>query len=139
MSNIQQDGAVLTKSLMQLSLQIQNNQRKRFAIGQSGPIGVGNGEFIVSGSMEAYLEDGTRYTAYVNNTPFALGFGVADLSGNGLYITLPRARFSDANPGASAENTDFMDPGAFECEADLANADAQLQSTIIIDRFGAAF
>lgn len=139
-SNIQQDGVALTKSLMQLQLSIANQQRKRFAIGTSGPIGIGNGSYpLITGSMEAYLEDGTRYTAMVNNTTFSAGFAVADLSGNGLYITLPRCRFRDANPGPSAENTDFTDPGAFDAEADLGNADATLQSTIIIDRFGAAF
>lgn len=138
-SNIQQDGAVLTKSLMKVSLQIINQQRKRFAIGASGPIGIGNGELIITGAQESYLEDGTRYTQMINNAPFALGFGVQDTSGNGLYITLPRARFSDTNPSASGENSDIMDPGAFECEADLGNADPALQSTIIIDRFGAVF
>jgi Phage tail tube protein len=135
-TNIQQDGAVLTKSLMQVSLQIANNMRKRMAIGSTGPIGIGNGEIVVSGSMEAYLEDGLRYTAYVNNTPFALSFAMTDLAGNGYVITMPRCRFSDANPGAAQENSDIMDPGAFECEADLLNADPQLQATILIDRVG---
>lgn len=138
-TNIQQDGAVLTKSLMQVSLNIANNMRKRMAIGSTGPIGIGNGEIVVSGAMEAYLEDGLRYTAYVNNTPFGLSFAVSDLAGNGYVITLPRCRFSDANPGAAQENADIMDPGAFECEADLANADPQLQASIIIDRVGVAF
>lgn len=139
-SNIQQDGSAQAKSLMQVTLNVSNQLRKRYAIGASGPIGIGNGSYpLISGAQEAYLEDGTRFTSMVNNSPFSFGFGVADLSGNGMYITVPRARFSDTNPGASAENVDFTDPGAFDAEADLGNADAALQSCIIIDRFGDAF
>lgn len=139
-SSIQQDGVAQAKSIMSLQLSISNQQRKRFAIGSSGPIGIGNGSYpLITGSQETYLEDGTRFTAMVNNTPFSTGFGVADLSGNGLYVTIPRSRFSDTNPSGSGENKDFMDPGAFDAEADLGNADAALQSAIIIDRFGAAF
>jgi hypothetical protein len=98
---------------------------------------MGFGRCMVSGSIEAYLEDGTRFSKYLTNTPFAFSWAALDSLGNGYVFTVTRAKFSDANPNATQADQDVTDPGAFDAEFDSAAA-AGYQFTLAIDRVGVA-
>jgi hypothetical protein len=114
------NGAVPVEAFLGLKLKLANNARKRMAVGSTGPVSIGYGRCLVSGSVEAYLTDGTRFSRYINNTPFAFSWAALDSSGNGYIFTVPRARFNDANPGATQADQDVTDPGAFDAEFDSA-------------------
>lgn len=137
-SKLQRDGVTITESLMSVAIKIANNARDRKALGALGPVSHGFGTLGVSGSLEAYLEDGTRFTKFVNNTAFSTTIAALDSSGNGYVITLPAGRFSDANPNPTQQNQDVMDPGSFECEFDpAATPGSGYDRMIFIDRVGA--
>lgn len=136
---IQRDGATPIEAFMSLKLKIANSARKRMAVGSLGPVSIGYGRCLVSGSIEAYLTDGTRFTKFVNNTPFAFSWAAQDAAGNGYVITVPRARFNDTNPNSVQADQDVMDPGAFDAEFDSAQAAGSgLVQSIFIDRVGVA-
>jgi hypothetical protein len=135
------NGAVPVESFMSLSLRLTNNARARRAVGAGlGPVSIGYGGVEVSGSCEAYLTDGTRFDKFVNNTAFGFSWAALDALGNGYIFTVPRARFSDANPNATQMDQDVSDPGAFEAEFDSTQTDVSgLRKTIFIDRVGDSF
>jgi hypothetical protein len=137
---ILRDGAAPVESFMALSLRITNNARARRAIANLGPTSIGYGGVEVSGGCEAYLTDGTRFDKYVNNTAFGFSWAALDALGNGYVITVPRARFADANPNATQMDQDVSDPGSFEAEFDSTQTEVSgLRKTIFIDRVGDAF
>lgn len=137
-ANIQRDGVTLTESLMSMALSIGNALRSRGAIGSLGPKSIGSGTVDVKGNVEAYLDDGTRFTKHVDNTPFAQTFSILDAAGNGYVFTVTRSRFEDANPSGAQKDTDVTDPGDFQSEYDSAAADADLQKVLFIDRVSVA-
>lgn len=134
---IMANNAAPVEAFLSLKLKLANNTRKRMAVGSTGPVSMGYGRCIVTGSVEAYLTDGTRFTRYINNTPFSFSWAALDDFGNGYVFTVPRAKFNDANPNATQADQDVTDPGAFDAEYDSAAA-AGFQQTIFIDRVGVA-
>jgi hypothetical protein len=47
---------------------INNNLRRQTAVGSLGAVGIGNGEFVVSGSLNSYFGDKTVLDKITNNT-----------------------------------------------------------------------
>lgn len=136
---ILRDGVTPIEAFMALKLKIANSARKRMAVSNLGPVSIGLGRCIVSGSLEAYFTDGTRFTKFVNNTPFAFSWAALDSANNGYVITVPRGRFNDANPNSVQADQDVTDPGAFDAEYDISQAAGSgLDKSIFIDRVGAA-
>lgn len=136
---ILRDGVAPVESFMALKLKIANSARKRMAVASLGPVSIGYGRCLVSGNIEAYLTDGTRFTKFVNNTPFLFSWAALDSAGNGYVISVPRARFSNANPNQAQADQDVTDPGDFEAEFDSAQAAGSgLDKSIFIDRVGVA-
>lgn len=134
---ILRDGVVPVESFMSLKVKIANSARKRMAVGNLGPVSIGYGRGIVSGNLEAYLTDATRFTKFLGNTPFMFSWAALDSSGNGYVITVPRSRFSNANPNQVQADQDVTDPGDFEAEYDISQAAGSgLDKSIFIDRVG---
>jgi len=138
-SKLQRDGTTLTETLLKMQISIANGLREQLGLGILGAAGMGAGDVEVTGTQEAYLQDGTRFGLYVNNTPFGSTIAALDSSNNGYVIQVPRCVFKDANPGGGAGNADVTDPGAFEAEWDRSQtAGSGYDKTIFIDRIGVA-
>lgn len=137
-SKIQRAGVTLTESFMKLDFTATSGVRPRKALGSRGPTSMGLSTFGLTGNSEAYTEDGTRFGLYINNTAFSQTFALLDSSGNGYIFTIPRARFTDANPSGGGQNNDVTDPGAWDAEYDSTQTDSALLKTLIIDRVGVA-
>ena len=97
------DGVPLTL-LRQVSMNLNNNLRANDAIGQLGAYEVGSGRIGLTGSIEAYFEDGAVYQKALNNDPSSLAFALEDGAGNGQVVEMPRLKFS--NPRANAQGVD---------------------------------
>ena len=50
------------------SFSVNNNLRAQKAIGAMGAIGIGNGEFAVTGKLQTYFGDASVYNQILNNT-----------------------------------------------------------------------
>lgn len=92
----------------EMSIEVTNNLRERNALGTTGAISIGSGEFGVTGSMNVYFEDKSRLEQLLNNTQTSLTFGFDDGSGNVLFISLPAIKFSEGVPEISGKNEDVM-------------------------------
>jgi hypothetical protein len=121
-----------------LDLSVDNNLRPQNALGTLGLVGIGMGDFRVTGSYEAYFADGSLYDKFLNDTSTAITVGTQDADGNGYIVTLPNALLMSAKVMAGSKNTDIMASITFEAFADDTNAIAALRKTMFVDRVGVA-
>jgi hypothetical protein len=131
--NVYEGGSALTgTSIKSLALDVDNGLYGNDAIGSVGPISIGSGGFMVSGSMEVYLADGTLYDKFVNGTASSCSWSAVDVAGNGYVFTLPNIKFKDAKVQGGTLNGPAMLSIPFD-----AFMDATLLKTLVIDRVGA--
>jgi hypothetical protein len=121
-----------------MSMNIDNTLRGQKALANLGNIGIGVGDFKVSGSMEVYFSNGDMYDKFTDDTYTQIIVGSQDLSRNGYVFTLPRVLLMGGNITAGAKNQDVMATFEYMAFADDANANAALRKTMFIDRVGVA-
>lgn len=121
-----------------MSMNVDNALRGQKALANLGNIGIGVGDFKVSGSMEVYFSNGTMYGKFTNDTYTQIIVGSQDLSRNGYVFTLPRVLLMNGNITAGAKNQDVMATFEYMAFSDDANAVAALRKTMFIDRVGVA-
>lgn len=111
---------------------IANNLRRQIAVGSLGAIGIGNGEFTVTGTLATYFGDKTVYDKVVNNTltSFDTRIGRTDSNNESLVFDFPSIKLSGGSPSVSGKNADVMLQAAFQ-----AIRDATLGYTLGITRF----
>jgi hypothetical protein len=114
-----------------LDLTLENNLRGRDAIGTLGNASIGSGTVKVSGNIEVYLQDGTIYDKFLNNTMTSLQFISKDGAGNGYAFQMPAVKYGDAKVNAGSKDQDVMLSLPFTALMDITT-----QKTLIIDRFG---
>lgn len=98
----------MTDKLKEMSFTVNNNLRGRDAIGEEGDFSVGMGQFQVTGQVNFYADDNTFYQKLLDHTDGGLGVVLTDVDGKSIGFTFPRVKFADADPNASAINTDAM-------------------------------
>lgn len=108
----------LATALQEITLSITNNQREQNAIGNRSPVGIGEGSFEVTGTMNAYFENIVLAKKFVDHTSSALSFRFTDNLGNVMIITLPKIYYSEGNAPATGINTDVMLPLSFMAARD---------------------
>lgn len=121
-----------------LDLTIDNNLRSQGAIANLGAVGIGVGDFAVTGSFQAYFANGDLYDKFRNSVYTALTLSCQDVDGNGYVFTLPRVQLMTAKVVTPGKNADVMADFTFTAFADDKNANAALQKTLIVDRIGSA-
>jgi hypothetical protein len=125
-------------SVKSMTMNVDNNLRGQKALGTLGNIGLGQGDFKVSGSLEAYFADGSQIDKFLADTYTQLIVGSKDTAGNGYVYTLPRVLLMNAKITAGSKNQDAMVQFDYSAFADDANAVAALRKTMFIDRLGVA-
>lgn len=128
------DGSVVTgpNFVMSATININNNLRRQEAVGSVGAIGIGNGEFTVTGSLNTYFGDSTVYDQVLANTATSYDTRLENSTGNreALVVDLPRIKFSSGAPSVQGKNNDVMIDCNFQ-----AIRDATLGYTMALNRF----
>ena len=102
--------------VMEATLNINNNLRPLEAVGTIGAIGIGNGEFTLTGTLNTYFADLTYYNLLLNNTATSFDFRVGRADGNKetLLFDLPRIKFSAGAPSVPGKNQNVMLPLSYQ-------------------------
>lgn len=112
------DGSALVgpNFVSQATINIANNLRRQNAVGSIGAIGIGNGEFNVSGTLETYFGDKGVLDKVVGNTLTSFDFrvGRADGTKPQIIFDLPSIKLSSGSPSVSGKNADVMVSAGFQ-------------------------
>lgn len=97
---------------------ITNSLREQRAIGYVAPAGVGNGDFVVTGTVRIYFASNALYTKFINDETFSLSVTLDDqtntTNGNQYTITFPRCKFSNVTKNITGNNQDVLLEGTFQ-------------------------
>lgn len=88
------------------TVSINNNLRGQAAIGTLGYVGIGVGEFGVTGKLDTYFGDKTLLNLVLTNAESSVDFAVRDATGRAYVVDLPRIKFSDGAPDVPGKNQD---------------------------------
>jgi hypothetical protein len=128
------DGAAITgpNFVMEADIDIANNLRRQMAVGSIAAVGIGNGEFAVTGTLNTYFGDKTELDKLLANslTSFDTRIGRTDGNSEAYLIDLPSIKLSGGSPSVSGKNADVMMATTFQ-----AVMDATLGYTILVERF----
>lgn len=105
-----------------LSLSISNNLREQPEVGSLDLAGVGLGQFVVTGRMEAYFESIALYDAIHDDDELAIAFTVGAASGSQYTFTLPKVKLMGGEPQAGGNNQDVMLPIDFQAIYDTGSS-----------------
>lgn len=137
--NLWENGAPITTTFIKtMSINVDNNLRAQKALGTFGNVGLGQGDFAVSGQIEVYFADGTIIDKFLADTYTALTVTVADPAKNGYAFSMPRVLLMNGKVNAGSKNADAMLSFDYMAFSDDANAVAALRKTLFIDRCGVA-
>lgn len=87
-----------------------NNLRRQTAVGFLGTVGIGNGEFTVTGTLSTYFGDKTVLDKILNNTltSYDIRVGRTDSNNESLVFDFPSIKLSSGSPSVSGKNADVM-------------------------------
>lgn len=99
--------------VLSMSMTINNNLRPQIALGSLSPVGIGNGEFNLSLSLDYYMGDNTIYSKLLSNTLSSFSFRLQDTAGenpnNAAYVfDMPSLRYTAGAPSVPGKNQDVM-------------------------------
>lgn len=102
--------------IMSASFNINNNLRNQNAMGELGAVGIGNGEFSVTGSMRTYFGDTSVYQDVLSNaeTSFTCIVGGTDTTLPMYTIDCPAIKYSAGAPTVEGKNADVMLDGSYQ-------------------------
>ena len=108
-----------------------NNLRRQTAVGSLGAVGIGNGEFAVTGQLDTYFGSKAILDKIVNNTltSFDIRLGRSDGNKETLVFDFPSIKLASGSPAVSGKNADVMLQCGF-----TAFMDATLLYTVSVQR-----
>ena len=92
----------------ELTVEINNNCRRRNAVGIYGTESIGLGEFAVTGNMNTYFSNADLLQDLINNEETSLNYMVKDNKKHAYIFDMPRVKYSSGNPDVSGKNEDVM-------------------------------
>lgn len=110
--------------LSNLTLSLKNSLRGQRQLGQVDNIGIAPGRCEVTGSFEAYFENGTLFDAYLNHDDVALSFILGSVTAKKYLFALPTIKLT-GDPGIETGGND-------------QDVMAKMNFTAIYDRIGAS-
>lgn len=99
---------------------INNNARIVGGLTYLNPANINYGEFTVNGTIEAYFEDNTLYSHFVNHTQVSLSVRFTDSAtpSHSYIFTFPAIKYSDAGKQRGAKNQEVTVPYNFQAFRD---------------------
>lgn len=110
--------------LRSVRLNLNNNLRAQDKIGTDALAGVGLGQFTVTGSIEAYLENRAILDVLDDHTPASLLMTVGSVSGEKYTIELPKLYLTSGDAATSGNNQDVMVNMDFQAVYDTSGSPA---------------
>jgi hypothetical protein len=92
--------------VLEASVEIANNLRQLTAVGFLGAVSIGDGEFGVTGSLNAYFDDSSLARDVVSNAETSFDMRFVDADGHSIVIDAPRIKFSEGAPDVPGKNED---------------------------------
>lgn len=124
------DGVPAATAIQSIKVDIDGTLREQRAVGSKFARGIAAGRLQVSGTVEAYFEDGAMYDRFINHETVALAFPIIDQDQNTYYFTVPSFKVTSdpiAPGGIDQDVMDKMDIKGFR--------DVGTECMIQIDRF----
>lgn len=132
--DISMDGATVTgpNFVMNFTIEINNNMRMQDAVSSVGAVGIGGGEFNVSGSLATYFGSKAILEKVFNNTEFPVSLRCGRTDGNRetMLFDLPAVKLATGAPGIAGKNQDVPLDSKYQ-----AKMHATLGYTIAVQRF----
>lgn len=121
--------AVLTPNFVRsATINVNNNLRQITAVGNVGAVDIGEGECMVTGTLETYFGSNSLLTKLLAGTVGSINIRTQK-SSQAIILTLPRVTFTDGSPSAGQKNSDVMLPLGFS-----ASIDSTTNSNVQLDR-----
>jgi len=112
------NGSAFASNVMSLSFAMNNNLRDRPRISSEVTLEHGKGTINLTGTINAYFDDDTLLSAFIDHSNAELLVPLVDADGNTMSIHLPKIQFSNGNPEIEAINTDVMVDLEFQATLD---------------------
>lgn len=94
--------------LRELSIDFDNALEGQDALGALGNVGVRLGTIALTGSFQAYLNDGSLYGAFISSITQSLSFLLTDKLGQGYAITITNLDMGSVNVAAGKKDESVM-------------------------------
>ncbi|MEE9367041.1 MAG: phage tail tube protein [Dehalococcoidales bacterium] len=99
--------------ILEATIDMNNNLRRQNAVANLGAIGIGTGEFGVTGTLNTYFGDSTLIDDVINNTETSLDFRFEGSTGiettkRVVLIDMPRVKYSSGAPAVPGKNQDVL-------------------------------
>lgn len=99
---------VTSPAILGITLEVTNNLRQKPVVGSLSSYGIGNGQFEVKGTIEAYFENAEMLDLFYANTATDLTFKVGGASSKNYVFNIPNLKFSDGEAPTGGNNTDVI-------------------------------
>lgn len=123
-----------TPLIQSIELNITNNLRAQRAVGSLDNVGMGAGQFEVTGTITAYFRPGLL-TAFLSHSDIGLEFTLGTAAGFRYKITIPTLVLT-GSPGGNADgnDSDLMSTVQFTAVLDRTTTPTPIGGTIKIER-----
>lgn len=113
------DPAVTKNLVNELSLNINNNLRRRLAVGRFGTASIGIGELNATGTLQTYFDDLSIYEDILTDGfRTAINYALRDGTGRAVLTDLPNVAFSEGAPDVPGKNQDTTIPIGYQALRD---------------------
>ena len=106
MGRLEEAGTSLTTKIRRVNFNLNANPRQLSAVANKFPIGINLGSFEITGTVEAYFEDGTMLDKLINHTSSSLAFEFDDANDDRTIITITNLKFTTGWPVGAGLNQD---------------------------------
>jgi len=123
--------------IMDATIEFNNSLRRKLAVGQLGAIGLGWGEFSVTGTLNTYFESLTEVNKLLNNTETSFTTIFKDASDHIMLVDLPSIKYTSGIPDVPGKNDEVMIPLAYQAyrNSDLTDTAYTGGYTAMVQRF----
>ncbi len=124
--------------VLEATIELNNNLRRQNAVGELGAIGVGIGEFGLTGTLNTYFGDKTLIDDVIANTETSLDFRFEGATGitttkRVVLFDMPRVKYTSGAPAVPGKNADVLQNLGYQALRKEATTPADF--TLIIQQF----
>ena len=104
-------GNVADMDALGFTFNVTNNLRKKYKLGTLGADAMALGDFVVTGTLQAYFATNTLFDKFLNQTATGLSIGISDeatAQGNAYIFDFPNVKFTDGQRVAGGRNQDII-------------------------------
>ena len=104
-------GSVADMDALGFTFSVSNNLRKQYKLGTLGADGMSLGDFVVTGTLQAYFATQALFDKFLNQTATGLSIAISDEAtgqGNVYVFDFPNVRFTDGQRVAGGRNQDII-------------------------------